>query len=180
MSKSLVETLPQFKINLDLKAAEKIHEKKKTTFVEGALYTGKFARAVDVTVNARAQADGIQRFTFDGEDTYSIPVELDLKDLEALYDLCERVTDDAKAQTSGDADEWQFKSPVRIDGVWYVKIKVKGGEFVPVINGGKVTMGDQGKCQVGDKVKVVGRFGLWMNPEIGTYGVKFEAKTIDF
>jgi hypothetical protein len=180
MSKSLVETLPRFKINLDLKDAVKAYEKTKTTYVEGALYMGRFARTVDVTIDARAQAEGIQRFTYEGKDTYSIPLELDPKDLTALYDLCGRVREEATAQTLGDDDQWQFKDPVRIDGVWYLKVRVKGGEFVPVINGGKVTMGDQGKCEVGDKVKVVGRFSLWMNPKIGEYGIKFEAKTIDF
>jgi hypothetical protein len=180
MSKTLVETLPRFKINLDLKEAVKTYEKKKTTFVEGALYTGTFARTVDVTIKARAHDEGIQRFTFDGRDTYSIPIKLDDKDLKTLKELCQRVEEFAAEQTLGDDDQWEFMSPIKGNDVWYLKVRVKNGEFVPVINGGKVTIGNPGKTEVGDKVKVVGKFGLWMNPKIGQYGIKFEAKTIDF
>lgn len=181
MSKSLVETLPRFKINLDLKEAVKTYEKKKTTFVEGALYTGTFARTVDVTINARMHDDeGIQRFTFDGKDSYSIALDLETNDLQTLYDLCEKVTESADMQTRGDDDQWEFKSPVRHNGVWYVKVRVKNGEFIPVINGGAATMTKPGQAETGDKVKIVGKFGLWMNPKIGQYGIKFDAKTIDF
>ena len=27
---------------------------------------------------------------------------------------------------------------------------------------------------------IVGTFGIWMNPEQGQYGIKFDAKTIDY
>jgi hypothetical protein len=105
---------------------------------------------------------------------------LDDKDLKTLKELCQRVEEFAAEQTLGDDDQWEFMSPIKGNDVWYLKVRVKNGEFVPVINGGKVTIGNPGKTEVGDKVKVVGKFGLWMNPKIGQYGIKFEAKTIDF
>lgn len=182
MSVTLQKTLPRFKIIMDLKETLKTYtnSNKKSTFVEGSLSTGVFARTVDVTINARTQDIGIQRFTFEGRDTYSLPVNLDSEDLKVFEDLCKRVVEFGEAQTVGDDDQWEFLSPVKDNKTWYIKVRVKNGEFVPVINGGEVTMGKPSPAKVGDKVKIVGKFGVWMNPKLGQYGIKFDAKTIDY
>ena len=70
--------------------------------------------------------------------------------------------------------------PVRGSRIWNVKVKLNKGEFVPVINRGTVNTNELTSAEIGDEVTIVGTFGIWMNPEQGQYGIKFDAKTIDY
>lgn len=179
---SIQKTLPKFKITMDLGETLKsyITGKNKSSFVEGGLTTGVFARTTIVTINARTKDEGIQRFTFDTRDSYTLAVKLEEKDLFEFENLCKRVEELGLEQCKDDDDPWEFKSPIKEDKTWYVKVRVKNHEFLPVINGGLVTMDKPCATEAGDKVKIVGTFGVWMNPKLGQFGIKFDAKTIDF
>ena len=182
MAATLVEVLPQFRLNFDLGKALETHGRTHKTFFEGSLDRGVFKRDTTVSFEANLAARGVKRQEFDGRVSFALPINLGKAEMTALRTLNNRLVKEAELQTQGMEDQWEFVPTTRADKAWFMKVKTtKTGEFVPEINGGEVTQrGYEGVGDIGAKVKVEGRFGIWMNPERGQYGLKFDAIRIDF
>ena len=182
MSATLIDTLPSFRIDFNLQKALSDYTKNRKSFAEGALCRGAFNRTTQIGFEATLAGNGVHSFGNDGRVTYIMPVTLGKKEMKAMHALGARMVEEATRQTVNDKDKWEYKSPVKTDGVWNVKIKVDRNEdFIPEINGGEVnqtTFSNFG--HPGEKVEIVGVFGIWMNPERGQYGIKFDAQRIDF
>ena len=181
MSATLVQTAPQFRLDFNLAKAVDYYKKTNKTFVEGSLVTGAYNRSVKVAFECRLAENGVKRNEYDGNVSFCVPVSLDKAEAKALQILSNRMVEESLEQTRDDEDKWEFMPVLRSDRPWYMKIKMRSGKFVPVINGGQVNRDTYEHFgQTGDKVKVVGTFSIWMNPERGQFGLKFDPVTIDF
>jgi len=182
MSATLVETLPACRPVFDLAKALETYSRTHNTYAEGSLTRGVFNRPTQMGFEAKLAGRGVQRMEYEGKISYVMPVTLNKKDLKALYTLGNRLVEEATRQTEKDEDKWEYVSSVRADKPWYIKIKLdRKGDFIPAINGGDVNRNTfEMFGQGGESVEIVGTFGIWMNPERGQYGIKFDAQRIDF
>lgn len=182
MSATLVETLPSFRLDFNLAKALETYSKTRNTYAEGSLCRGAFNRATQIGFEATLAGRGVVRMEYEGKVSYVMPVTLGKKELKAMYSLGNRMVEEATRQTENDEDKWEYVSSVRADKPWYVKVKLdRKGEFIPAINDGEVNRHTFEKFgEMGAKVNIVGTFGIWMNPERGQYGIKFDAQRIDF
>jgi hypothetical protein len=182
MSATLVETLPLFRLDFNLTKALEGYAKTKNSYAEGSLCRGAFNRATPIGFEAKLGGRGVQRMEFDGKTSFVLPVFLGAKEMKAMRALGNRLVEEATKQTKNDEDQWEFVSSVRADKAWNVKVKLnRQGGFMPEINGGEVTRDSFEGCgSPDDKVKIVGIFGIWMNPERGQFGIKFDCQRIDF
>lgn len=182
MTATLLQTAPQFRLDFNLAKAGEYYKKTNKTFVEGSLVTGAYNRSVKVAFECKLAENGVVRNDYDdGRMVFNLPVTLDTDDAKALRVLSNRLVEESVKQTIDDEDKWEFLPVLKSDRPWYMKIKMRSGKFVPVINGGEVTRDNYSYFgQIGEKVKVVGTFSIWMNPERGQFGLKFDAVTIDY
>ena len=182
MAATLIDTLPQFRLDFDLTKALQTYTKTRNSYAEGSLSKGVFNRDTQVSFQAKLAANGVQMMGYDGRTTYTLPITLGKKEQGALQALGNRMVEEASRQTEDDEDKWEFVPSARGGHSWNVKIKQdRMKNFVPVINGGEVTKYRyENTGQMGEKVEIVGTFGIWMNPEKGQYGIKFDATRITF
>ena len=182
MSATLLDTLPKFRLDFDLIKALETYTKTRNSYAEGSLSKGVFNRDTQVSFQGKLADNGVQMREYDGKTSYTLPITLGKKEQGALQALGNRMMEEASRQTEDDEDKWEFVPSARGGKSWNIKIKQdRMKNFVPEINGGDVTKHRyENTGQIGDKVEIVGTFGIWMNPEKGTYGIKFEAQRITF
>ena len=183
MSQPAVEnlaTLARFRPDFNLKKAYKTYLNNGSTFAEGALCRGAFRRENLVEISAKLSERGVIKSKYD--ETYTLPVKLSKKDIGDFEVLEESLREVAARQISGDDEPWIFMPTVKGENIWNVKIRLnQSKDFQTEVNRGTVNSRHyEGTGEIGDKVNIVGAFSIWMNPQSGTYGVKFDAKQITF